>query len=74
MISYRDLEATGQQDEITVIEDPRMVEPDDSGALLPTFAFVDTHTIRAHPVIIDALIENAERLWTLDELLADLAS
>ena len=74
MPSYRDSEATGQFDEITVIEDPGMVEQDDSGALLPTFAFIDTYTVCAHPVIIDALIENAERLWTLEELLADLAS
>jgi len=69
---YRDPEATGRLDEITVIEDPGMVEVDETGALRPSFAFIDSFTVRAHPVIIDSLLEGAERLWSLDELLGDL--
>ncbi len=69
---YRDPEATGRLDDITVIEDPGMVEQDASGAMRPTFAFIDSYTVRAHPVIIDSLLEDAERLWTLEELLAEL--
>ncbi len=69
---YRDPDATGRLDEITVIEDPGMVEKDESGAMRPTFAFIDSFTVRAHPVIIDSLLKDAERLWTLEELLADL--
>ncbi len=71
---YRDPEATGQSDEITVIEDASMVEKDEDGTLKPTFAFIDSLTVKAHPVIIDSLIEDSERLWTLEELLADLES
>ena len=69
---YRDPEATGRLDEITVIEDPSMTEQDASGAMRPTFAFIDSYTVRAHPVIIDSLLEDAERLWTMEELLAEL--
>ena len=69
---YRDPEATGQLDEITVIEDPSMVETAEDGTMRPTFKFIDSYTVRAHPVIIDSLLEDAERLWTLDELLPDL--
>lgn len=71
---YRDPEATGQLDELTVIEDASMVEKDEDGYLKPTFAFIDSLTVKAHPVIIDSLIEDAERLWTLEDLLADLES
>jgi hypothetical protein len=69
---YRDPEATGRLDEITVIEDPGMEERDEFGVMRPTFAFIDDLTVRAHPVIIDSLLEDAERLWTIDELLADV--
>jgi hypothetical protein len=71
---YRHPEATGRLDEITVIEDPDMVEADESGALRPSFAFIDRLTIRAHPAIMDALVESSERLWSLDEVLAGLGS
>jgi len=69
---YRHPEATGRPDEITVIEDSSMVEKDETGAWQPTFAFVDSLTIKAHPTIVDSLVEGAERLWTLEELLVDL--
>ena len=70
---YRHSDARGQPDEITVIEDANMVEEDPSGSLRPTFAFIDPFTVRAHPLIIDSLLEEAERLWSLDELLSELA-
>ncbi|MEW6753244.1 MAG: hypothetical protein AB1505_20030 [Candidatus Latescibacterota bacterium] len=69
---YRHREATGRADEVIVIEDATMVERDEDGVLRPTFAFVDDNTVRAHPVIIDSLLENAERLWSLEELLQSL--
>ncbi len=69
---YRHPEATGRLDEITVIEDANMVEKDQTGTLRPTFSFIDSYTVRAHPVIVDSLIEDAERLWTMDDLLDDL--
>ena len=69
---YRDLEATGRLDEITVIEDPSMRKKDSSGEMLATFEWIDKFTIRAHPIIIDFLLQDAERLWKLEELLADL--
>jgi len=69
---YRDPDATGRLDEITVIEDPEMVEEDADGVLWPSFAFIDRLTIRAHPVIIDCLLEGTERLWSLEEVLTDL--
>ena len=69
---YRDPEATGGPDELTVIEDASMMEKDEAGAWRPTFAFIDRYTVRAHPVIVDSLLEGTERLWTLEELLGEL--
>ena len=69
MPHYRHIESTGRADEITVIEDPGMVTESADGTVRPDYAFIDPHTIRAHPRIIDALINQSERLWTLDELL-----
>ena len=63
---YRHLEASGAPDEITVIEDRGMLGRD-----RPSFEFIDSHTIKAHPLIVEALIADAERLWTLEEVLAD---
>ena len=62
---YRHPEATGRPDEITVIEDPDMVERDASGALHPSFAFIDPLTVRAHPAIMDSLVEKSERLYEM---------
>ena len=42
---------------------------DADGHWSPGFEFVDSHTVRAHPFIIDALLVDAERLWTMDEVL-----
>ena len=65
-------EANGSADEITVIEDKSMFVKDTQGNWSPGFEFVDSHTVKAHPFIIDALLEDAERLWTIDEVLQQL--
>ena len=64
---YRHVEASGAPDEILVIEDRGMLGRDQPG-----FEFIDSHTIKAHPLIIEALIADSERLWTLEEVLADV--
>tara|TARA_B100000575_G_C22867237_1_gene506367 strand:- start:422 stop:646 length:225 start_codon:yes stop_codon:yes gene_type:complete len=74
MTQYRHIEATGRTDEVTVIEDPGMVTERADGTIRPDYAFIDPHTIRAHPQIIDALINQSERLWTLDEMLTELGT
>ena len=72
MPQYRHMEAMGRTDEITVIEDPGMVAENEDGSVRPDFAFIDAYTVRAHPRIIDLLVNQSERLWTLDELLESL--
>ena len=74
MPQYRHIESTGRTDEITVIEDPGMVAKSADGTFRPDYAFIDSHTIRTHPQIIDALINQSERLWTLDEVLTELGT
>ena len=64
---YRHVEASGAPDEILVIEDRGMLGRDQPG-----FEFIDSHTIKAHPLIVEALIADAERLWTLEEVLTDV--
>ena len=64
---YRHVEASGAPDELLVIEDRGMIGGDQPG-----FEFIDSHTIKAHPLIIEALIADSERLWTLEEILADV--
>lgn len=64
---YRHVEASGAPDEILVIEDRGMLGRDQ-----PSFEFIDSHTIKAHPLIVEALIADAERLWTLEEVLTDV--
>lgn len=71
---YRHPEATGAADELTVIEDPHMMIPDlETGRSLPGYAFIDPLTIKAHPLIVDVLVDHAERVWSLDEILEDSA-
>ena len=73
MAHYRYKDARGSSDEITVIEDREMfVQDKETGAIRPRFEFIDSHTIKAHPLIIEALIVDAERLWTIDEVLAGI--
>ena len=64
---YRHAEASGEPDDILVIEDREMLLRDQPG-----FEFIDSRTIKAHPLIIEALIADSERLWTLEEILADV--
>jgi hypothetical protein len=72
MPQFRYKEATGSSDEITVIEDKSMFVKDTKGNWSPGFEFIDSRTVKAHPFIIDALLEDAERLWTIDEVLQQL--
>ncbi|MBI2050986.1 MAG: hypothetical protein HYT31_04250 [Parcubacteria group bacterium] len=69
---YRYKGAHGGADELTVIEDKSMFVKDRDGRWSPGFEFIDSHTVKAHPFIIDALLEDAERIWALDEVLAAL--
>ena len=70
---YRHPEASGDPNEITVIEDRGMFTQDEeTGARQPGFEFIDSQTIKAHPLIVEALIIDAERLWTMDEILTGL--
>ena len=70
---YRHPEASGKPDEITVIEDRGMFTQDEeTGAIRPGFEFIDSQTVKAHPVIVKALIMDAERLWTMDQVLTGL--
>ncbi len=62
MSMYRHPETCGRRDEITVIEDA-------AGLPRPIFNFIDPFTIKAHPLIIQELLIDCERVWTLDEVL-----
>ena len=46
---YRHIEASGGPDDILVIEDRGMLGQDQ-----PSFEFIDSRTIKAHPLIIEA--------------------
>lgn len=74
MSNYRYTGATGGPDEITVIEDKGMFVKDGEGNWSPGFQFIDSRTVKAHPFIIEALIQDSERLWSIDEVLAELES
>ena len=69
---YRDKGACGKPDEITIIEDENMVVVNQNGEKSPGFTYIDSHTIRAHPFIIDWLIESADPVWTLEEILEEV--
>ncbi len=72
MAHYRYKDARGSSDEITVIEDKSMFTKDSQGNWAPGFEFIDRQTVKAHPFIIQVLLEDAERLWSMDELLDEL--
>ena len=72
MPNYRYKDAEGSADEITVIEDKGMFVKDGEGNWSPGFEFIDSHTVKAHPFIIDALLVDAGRLWSMDEVLQAL--
>ena len=69
MSMYRHPETCGRRDEITVIEDCQMFVEDAAGLPRPIFNFIDPFTIKAHPLIIQELLIDCERVWTLDEVL-----
>ncbi len=69
---YRDRDACGQPDEITVIEDKNMMVAGADGSRRPGFEYINHNTIRAHPLIIDVLLRNIEPVWSLDEILFEL--
>ena len=60
--------------DITVIEDAAMVTQDEDGNALASYKFIDRYTIRAHPLIVDALLEDeeTERVWTMNQILSGL--
>ena len=70
MSNYRYMGADGSDDEITVIEDKSMFVKDGDGNWSPGFQFIDSRTVKAHPFII----QDSERLWSMDEILAELES
>ena len=72
MPQYRYKDALGESDEITVIEDKGMYQTDVNGNWSPGFEFIDCRTVKAHPFIIDGLLEDAERLWSMDDVLKGL--
>jgi hypothetical protein len=71
---YRDRDATGRPDELIIVEDARMVFIDSNGDRRPGFRYVGHQVIRAHPLILDALLEQAEPLWGLADLLEALGA
>lgn len=51
-----------------------MVTRDEEGNALASYKFVDRYTIRAHPLIVDALLEDeeTEQVWTMNQILSSL--
>ena len=74
MAQYRFKGAEGRAGEITIIEDRSMYIRDTKGNWSPGYEFIDSHTVKAHPFIIEVLIESSERLWSMEEVLAELAA
>lgn len=60
--------------DITIIEDAAMITQDENGNTLASYKFVDRYTIRAHPLIVDALLEDeeTEQVWTMNQILSSL--
>ena len=75
MSHYRFSSEAARADDVSVIEDPSLIVVDADGNTRPGFRFVDGQTVKAHPVIIDVLLhrQEAERVWSLDEILGALA-
>ena len=64
-------DSEGDLDDILAIEDKSVYLKDSKGGRAPGFECVDSRTARAHPAIIDALLADSERLWTMEDLLAE---
>ena len=45
---------------------------DANGNWSPGYEFIDSRTVKAHPFIIEVLLEDAERLWSIDDVLGAL--
>jgi len=69
---YKDAQSSA--DYITIIEDKNLFMKDAKGNWSPCFEFIDSRTVRAHPFIIEVLLQDSERLWSMDEVLAGLTS
>jgi len=54
---------------MVVIEERSLFCRNDAGDWAPGLEFIDSRTLRAHPLIIETLLVSAERLWSAEELL-----
>ena len=66
MAIYRYADLESGVDEMIVIEDRSLFCRNDAGDWAPGLEFIDSRTLRAHPLII---LVSAERLWSAEELL-----
>ena len=69
MAIYRYADLESGVDEMVVIEDRSLFCRNDAGDWTPGLEFIDSRTLRAHPLIIETLLVSAERLWSAEELL-----
>ena len=68
MANYRYADLESGVDEMVVIEDRSLFCRNDAGDWAPGLEFIDSRTLRAHPLIIEILV-SAERRWSAEELL-----
>ena len=66
MAIYRYADLESGVDEMVVIEDRSLFCRNDAGDWAPGLEFIDSSTLRAHPLII---LVSAARLWSAEELL-----
>ncbi len=58
-----------RQQEIVVIEDKSVfIKDPKTGKWKPGHTSTDSHTLRAHPFVIDSLLQDCERLWSMDDM------
>ena len=74
MPHYRDREARGDPDDIIVIEDKTLMKVGAEGHRHPGYEYIDENTIRAHPFLVAVLLVDAERIWTVEEMLQELGA
>ena len=68
-----DPETARENPQLVIIEDPNMVYTDEYGQEQATFKYIDALTLRVHPKLMAAFLEDAEMLWTADEVFAALS-
>ena len=75
MSHYRFSGDPARAHDVAVIEDAGLIVVSADGSTRPGYRFIDGQTVKAHPVIIDVLLQRqeAERVWSLDEVLEVLA-